>query len=93
MSVGLVNRLLKGEALHAADKTRIAVTNFNLSYLVVGVAIKRGFFKDERLDVEVIRMNTPNTVTAMITGDVGYTMLFGSGDPRRSARHAAARYG
>jgi ABC-type nitrate/sulfonate/bicarbonate transport system substrate-binding protein len=69
---------LKGEALHAADKTRIAVTNFNLSYLAVGVAIKRGFFKDERLDVEVIRMNTPNTVTAMITGDVGYTMLFGS---------------
>ena len=69
---------LKGEGLHAADKTRIAVTNFNLSYLPVGVAIKRGFFKDEGLDVEVIRMNTPNTVTAMITGDVGYTMLFGS---------------
>ena len=45
------------------------MTNFNLSYLAVGVAIKRGFFKDERLDVEVIRMNTPNTVTAMITGD------------------------
>ena len=63
---------------HGADKTRIAVTNFNLSYLPVGVAIKRGYFKDEGLDVEVIRMNTPNTLTAMITGDVGYTLLFGS---------------
>jgi NitT/TauT family transport system substrate-binding protein len=63
---------------YGADKTRIAVTNFNLSYLPVGVAIKRGFFKDEGLDVEVIRMNTPNTLTAMITGDVGYTLLFGS---------------
>ena len=53
--------LLKIEGLQAADKTRIAVTNFNLSYLPLGVAIKRGFFKDEGLDVEVIRMNTPNT--------------------------------
>jgi NitT/TauT family transport system substrate-binding protein len=66
------------QRLYGADKTRIAVTNFNLSYLPVGVAIKRGFFKDEGLDVEVIRMNTPNTLTAMITGDVGYTLLFGS---------------
>ena len=83
---------LKGESLQAADKTRIAVTNFNLSYLPIGVAIKRGFFKDEGLDVEVIRMNTPNTVTAMIAGDVGYTMLFGS-VIRAALRHAAARHG
>lgn len=62
----------------AADKARIAVTNFNLSFLPVGVAIKRGFFKDEGLEVEVIRMNTPTTLTAMMTGDVGYTLLFGS---------------
>src|SRR5581483_4043962 len=62
----------------AADKTRIAVTNFNLSFLPLGVALQRGFFKDEGLDVEVIRMNTPNTVAAMVTGEVGYTMLFGS---------------
>lgn len=61
-----------------ADKARIAVTNFNLSYLPVGVALKRGFFRDEGLDVEVIRMNTPTTLTAMMTGDVGYTLLFGS---------------
>ncbi|MGZ9143669.1 MAG: ABC transporter substrate-binding protein [Candidatus Binatia bacterium] len=42
------------------------------------MAIKRGFFKDEGLEVEVIRMNTPTTLTAMMTGDVGYTLLFGS---------------
>jgi len=67
-----------GQSLYGADKTRIAVTNFNLSFLPLGVALQRGFFKDEGLDVEVIRMNTPNTVAAMITGDVGYAMLFGS---------------
>jgi NitT/TauT family transport system substrate-binding protein len=42
------------------------------------VALKRGFFKDEGLDVEIIRMNTPTTVTALMTGDIGYTLLFGS---------------
>jgi NitT/TauT family transport system substrate-binding protein len=74
----VVSAFTVSQELYGADKTRIAVTNFNLSYLPVGVAIKRGFFKDEGLDVEVIRMNTPNTLTAMITGDVGYTLLFGS---------------
>ena len=59
-----------GQSLYGADKTRIAVTNFNLSFLPLGVALQRGFFKDEGLDVEVIRMNTPNTVAAMITCDV-----------------------
>ena len=27
---------------------------------------------------EIIRMNTPNSLTALITGDIGYTLLFGS---------------
>jgi len=74
----LLTLCVPAQSLQAADKTRIAVTNFNLSYLPIGVAIKRGFFKDEGLDVEVIRMNTPNTLSAMMTGDVGYTLLFGS---------------
>jgi hypothetical protein len=47
--------------------------------------------RNTHLDVEVIRMNTPNTVTAMIAGDVGYTMLFGS-VIRAALRHAAARH-
>lgn len=79
--VGLLILLLVlpiGPSAYAADKTRIAVTNFNLSFLPLGVALQRGFFKEEGLDVEVIRMNTPNTVAAMMTGDVGYAMLFGS---------------
>jgi ABC-type nitrate/sulfonate/bicarbonate transport system substrate-binding protein len=53
----------------AADKVRIAVTNLNMSFLPTGVALQRGFFKDEKLDVEIIRMNVPNTVTAMMSGD------------------------
>lgn len=65
-------------SVQAAEKVRIAVTNLNMSFLPTGVALRRGFFKDEGLDVEIIRMNTPNTLAAMTTGDVGYTLLFGS---------------
>jgi NitT/TauT family transport system substrate-binding protein len=61
-----------------ADKIRISVTNPNMSFLPSGVALKKGFFKDEGLDVEIIRMNVPNIITALVTGDIGYTLLFGS---------------
>jgi NitT/TauT family transport system substrate-binding protein len=61
-----------------ADKVRISVTNPNMSFLPSGVALKKGFFKDEGLDVEIIRMNVPNIITALVTGDIGYTLIFGS---------------
>jgi NitT/TauT family transport system substrate-binding protein len=61
-----------------ADKIRISVTNPNMSFLPSGVALKKGFFKDEGLDVEIIRMNVPNIITALVTGDVAYTLIFGS---------------
>jgi ABC-type nitrate/sulfonate/bicarbonate transport system substrate-binding protein len=64
--------------LGATDPVRISVTNQNISFLPAGVAWKKGYFKDEGLDVEIIRMNTPNTITALMTGDIGYTLLLGS---------------
>ena len=61
----------------AADRIRLAVTNYNLTYLTGGVALKKGFFKAEGLDAEIIRM-TPNvSVVALTNGDVDYSMLFG----------------
>jgi len=69
---------IPGQGLDAADKVRISVTNPNMSFLPSGVALKKGFFKDEGLDIEVIRMNVPNIITALVTGDIGYTLIFGS---------------
>ncbi len=61
----------------AADRIRLAVTNYNLTYLTGGVALKKGFFKAEGLEAEIIRM-TPNvSVVALTNGDVDYSMLFG----------------
>ena len=64
--------------LSAADKVRITTTNLNMTSLTAGVAVKRGFFRDEGLEVEVIRTTAPVTVAALSNGDIDYTMVFGS---------------
>jgi NitT/TauT family transport system substrate-binding protein len=69
---------VSGGFAESADKVRISVTNPNMSFLPSGVALKKGFFKDEGLDVEIIRMNVPNIITALVTGDISYTLIFGS---------------
>ena len=66
------------EFVEGADKLRISVTNPNMSFLPSEVALRKGFFKDEGLEVEIIRMNVPNILTALVTGDIGYTLIFGS---------------
>jgi ABC-type nitrate/sulfonate/bicarbonate transport system substrate-binding protein len=58
-----------GCSLRAADKIRISVTNFNMSFLPSGLAVKRGFFKGEGIEAEVIRMNANVAITALASGD------------------------
>ena len=65
-------------SLPAADKIRLSVTNFNMSFLPAGIAVKRGFFKEEGLEAEVIRMNANVAIAALAGGDIDYTMIFGS---------------
>ena len=67
--------LLCGEV--SAEKIRIGVTNYNLTYLSSGVALKRGFFRAEGLDAEIIRMTPDVSVMAITGGDIDYSMLFG----------------
>jgi len=65
-------------AADAAEKIRVSVTNYNMSYLAAGVAAKKGFFRDEGLDVEIIRMNANVAMSSLIANEVDYTMIFGS---------------
>jgi NitT/TauT family transport system substrate-binding protein len=46
--------------------------------LTVAMAQKNGFFKDETLEAEIIRMNPNVAITALATGDVDYCQLFGA---------------
>jgi NitT/TauT family transport system substrate-binding protein len=70
--------LLVWASISTAEKIRVSVTNYNMSYLAAGVAAKRGFFKEEGLDVEIVRMNANVAMSSLISGDVDYTMIFAS---------------
>lgn len=65
-------------ASYAADRIRIAVSNPNMPNLTTHMAQKRGFFRDENLDAEIIRMNPNVSITALATGDIDYCQLFGA---------------
>jgi NitT/TauT family transport system substrate-binding protein len=67
-----------GGVAQAADKVRISVSSLDAAFLTPAVALKRGFFKEEDIDAEVIRMNANISVTALATGDIDYTTIFGS---------------
>ena len=62
----------------ALDKVRIAVSNPNMPNLTVSMAQQKGFFKDENIEAEIIRMNPNVAVTALATGDIDYCQLFGA---------------
>ena len=70
--------LLSTGAAQAADKVRMSISAIDVSFLTSGVALKRGLFRDEGLDVELIRMNANVSITALSTGDIDYTMVFAS---------------
>jgi NitT/TauT family transport system substrate-binding protein len=62
----------------AVDKVRMSISAIDVSFLTGGLASKRGMFRDEGLDVELIRMNANVSITALSTGDIDYTMVFAS---------------
>jgi ABC-type nitrate/sulfonate/bicarbonate transport system substrate-binding protein len=62
----------------ALDKVRIAVSNPNMPNLTVAMAQRKGFFKQENIDAEIIRMNPNVAITALATGDIDYCQLFGA---------------
>src|SRR5438552_16728039 len=81
--------LLVWASISAAEKIRVSVTNYNMSYLAAGVAAERGFFKEEGLDVEIIRMNANVAMSSLISGGRRLHDDLRFGHPRRHARHSA----
>ncbi|MBI4528118.1 MAG: ABC transporter substrate-binding protein [Deltaproteobacteria bacterium] len=66
------------ETGEAADKIKIGVSNYNLSNLSVGVAHKRGLFKEEGIEAEIIAMRPSIVTAALVSGDLAYSTLIGS---------------
>ena len=65
-------------SLEAADKVRVSISSVDIAFLTGGVAFKKGFFKEEGIEAELIRMNANVSITALATGDTDYTLIFGS---------------
>jgi NitT/TauT family transport system substrate-binding protein len=77
-SLVIIAMLFMVSESNALDRIRVAVSNPNMPNLTVAMAQKKGFFKDENLDAEIIRMNPNVSITALSTGDVDYCQLFGA---------------
>jgi ABC-type nitrate/sulfonate/bicarbonate transport system substrate-binding protein len=74
--VMLAASVLTGSAAQAQDRVRISFSSVSDSYLYGAVAVKRGFFREEGLNAELIRMGGGVAVTALANGDTDYTLMF-----------------
>lgn len=78
LAVSIALTLFLISSAQAADRIRIGVSNPNMPNLTSAVAQKKGFFKDEKIDAEIIRMNPNVAITALASGDIDYCQLFGA---------------
>ena len=64
---------------HAAEKIRISVSGgYNMIFLPAGVAQRKGFFKDEGLDADIVVMGASPSIAALSNGDIDFTLLTGT---------------
>jgi ABC-type nitrate/sulfonate/bicarbonate transport system substrate-binding protein len=64
---------------HAAEKIRISVSGgYNMIFLSSGVALHKGFFKDEGIDAEIVVMGAAPSIAALSNGDIDGTLLTGT---------------
>src|ERR1043165_9891762 len=62
----------------AAERVSIATPSRGLFEFPVVVAMRKGFFKDEGIDVDKVQMQPAVGVKALISGDVDYLLAWGS---------------
>lgn len=74
----------------AAEKIRFALPGNSMGYLPLFVAVHRGFFKDEGIDIELPRLIPAMAQNALMSGDVHYHGLADSG-LRLAARGAGIK--
>jgi NitT/TauT family transport system substrate-binding protein len=70
--------LSNGDAAPAAERVTIATPSRGLFEFPVVVAMRKGFFKDEGIDVDKVQMQPALGVKALISGDIDYLLAWGS---------------
>ena len=64
--------LILSTVLHAADKIRIGYPDFNSSTFTLPLAHIRGFFQEEGLQAELIRIRSAVALPALTSGEIDY---------------------
>src|SRR5262249_24184326 len=63
---------------HAADKIKIGVPELNAQYLPFHLAERKGFFREDGLQGEVIRINPTVALAALVSGELDYWTVVGN---------------
>lgn len=66
-------------AAQTLEKVRIGMPSLSLSFVAPQVAYARGFFREEGIDAEIIRIATNIGIVAVTTKEIGYTTAVGAG--------------
>jgi ABC-type nitrate/sulfonate/bicarbonate transport system substrate-binding protein len=61
------------------ERVRIGMPSLSLSFIAPQVAYARGFFREEGIDAEIIRIATNIGIVAVTTKEIGYTTAVGAG--------------
>ena len=70
--------LFAGDPAPAAERVTIATPSRGLFEFPVVVAMRKGFYKDEGIEVDKIQMQPAIGVKALMSGDVDYLLAWGS---------------
>jgi ABC-type nitrate/sulfonate/bicarbonate transport system substrate-binding protein len=76
--VVLFTLLVLHASAHAPDKIKIGVPELNAQYLPFALGEKRGFFREDGLQGEVIRINPTVALAALVSGELDYWMVIGN---------------
>jgi len=72
-------------AAQAAEVVNLGVPNYNNIILPYFVAVDKGYYRDEGIELRLIRVNGARAVAALMSGDIST-----SSAPRRSQRATTA---
>ena len=70
--------LLLYASTNAADKITIGVPELNAQFLPLAIGEKWGFFKEDGLQADVIRINPTVALAALVSGELDYWTVIGN---------------
>jgi NitT/TauT family transport system substrate-binding protein len=70
--VVLLSTFIFQGSVYAVDRVRIGYPAPTASHINTVLAQKKGFFKDEGIDAEIIRIPSPGSLAALVNGDIDY---------------------